>query len=226
MKQQLDISGIQKHFGKKMVLDNAGLSVETSDIVGLFGRNGCGKSTFLKILFGTEKAQEAVLKLNGNTTKSSTIIAEQIVGYLPQHNFVPMHLKLRNIVPMFLEDGEAQDKLFYSYDMHKLANVAAGKLSHGELRYFEFLLLAYSSHPFLLLDEPFSMVEPLYKTRIQEVLLELKKSKGIVITDHYYKDVLNVTTKQYILKDGKFIPVLNEDQLRENEYLPNKQIHE
>lgn len=226
MKQQLDILVIQKSFGKKVILNDAGLLVETSDIIGLFGRNGCGKSTFLKILFGTEKAQKATLKLNGNTTKISSLIPEQIVGYLPQHNFVPMHLKLQDIVPMFLEDGDAQDKLFYSFNMHKLANIKAGKLSHGELRYFEFLLLAYSPHPFLLLDEPFSMVEPLYKSRIQELLLELKKKKGIIITDHYYKDVLNITTKQYILKEGNFIPVVNEDQLRENEYLPNKQIHE
>ena len=70
-----------------------------------------------------------------------------------------------------------------------------------------------------MLDEPFSMVEPLYQDSIKEVLTELKKEKGIIITDHYYRNVLEVADRKMIIKDGKAIEIENEIDLIENGYL-------
>jgi len=101
-----------------------------------------------------------------------------------------------------------------------MSGTSIGNLSMGELRYLELLLLAYLDHPYLMLDEPFSMVEPLYKEQISTLLHQLKSSKGILVTDHYYKDVLSICSRNIVLKDGKAVPVLNEDSLRAEGYLP------
>lgn len=74
-------------------------------------------------------------------------------------------------------------------------------------------------HTFLLLDEPFSMIEPLYKEVIKEFLIELKNSKGIILTDHYYNDVLEITTKNYVITDAQIVPILDKADLIFYDYL-------
>ena len=75
------------------------------------------------------------------------------------------------------------------------------------------------NHQFLLLDEPFSMIEPIYKDVIKGLLLELKKTKGIILTDHYYNDVLEITDKNFVIKDSKIIKILDKKDLVKYEYL-------
>jgi ABC-type lipopolysaccharide export system ATPase subunit len=94
----------------------------------------------------------------------------------------------------------------------------------GERRYFEILLISRLPHQFLLLDEPFSMVEPLYQNSIKELLLDLKKEKGIIITDHYYRNVFEVSDRKMMIKDGKAIEIENEIDLIENGYLPESRM--
>ena len=88
--------------------------------------------------------------------------------------------------------------------IERIATRKIGTLSLGELRYFELLLVAHLEHPFLLLDEPFSMIELLYKEAIKEFLLSLKAKKGILLTDHYYRDVLDISDRNLVLVDGVF----------------------
>lgn len=218
---QLNITRLTKTFGKRIMLNDVSLALTTDSITSVLGRNGCGKSTLLKILFGVMKADAINIDLNGTNIAQKDIIPNQLIAYLPQQSFIPMQKKLRDIVPMFFPEGDMQDKVFYSYNMHKLADTKAGKLSLGELRYFELLLIAHSPHPFILLDEPFSMIEPLYKERIKELLLSLKSTKGILVTDHYYRDVLEISNKNLLLKDGKLTDVNDEKGLKENGYLPD-----
>lgn len=217
----LTATNIVKAFGAKKVLDNTALECSTGEIVGVFGRNGCGKSTMLKILFGTIKADSIDLAINGQPLPVNEVISQGKIGYLPQDPFLPKNLKIRDIVPLYYT-GDEQDKLFYAPGMDKIANTRAGKLSMGELRYFELLLVGNLSHPFLMLDEPFSMVEPLYKELIKSFLTGLKAKKGIIITDHYYNDVFSVTDRNLLLKDGKLINVKNEQELAAYGYLPSE----
>lgn len=215
----LSVTGVTKTFGNRKVLDGAGFQCKTGEIVGIFGRNGTGKSTLLKIIFGTLTSQYIDIVINGRYIPVKEVIAQSRIAYLPQDSFLPKRIKVKDLIPLYFEDGDKQDRLFYADGIHKIANKAVGTLSLGELRYLELLLVSNLNHPFLMLDEPFSMIEPLYKEKIQEFLTDLKTKKGIILTDHYYKDVLTVSNRNLLLKDGKLIPVDTTDELVAHGYI-------
>ncbi|MGS2739772.1 ATP-binding cassette domain-containing protein [Sinomicrobium sp. M5D2P17] len=215
----LQIDMLSKSFGKKQILSDIGFTCSTGEIIGVFGRNGAGKSTLLKIIYGTLKADRICIKVNSNSVKARNIIPSKKIAYLPQNTFLPKELKVRDIIPFFFPEGEQQDRLFYSPLVVRFENLRVGKLSLGQLRYLEVLLIANLKHPFVMLDEPFSMIEPIYKDAIKEMLVALKQTKGIILTDHYYKDVLQVSNRNFLLKEGKKIEVNDIHDLAGNEYL-------
>jgi len=202
MKKELQLHNVSKAFGKKEVLKNVSLSFAQGEIISLFGRNGSGKSTLLKILFGTLKADSMDLRIDNKQVHPKDVIPKQLIGYLPQDNFLPKHLKVRDVIPLFYKTEPIRILFFRAPFIEKVATHKVGTLSLGELRYLELLLVAHLEHPFLLLDEPFSMIEPLYKEVIKEFLLSLKAKKGILLTDHYYRDVLDISDRHLVLVDG------------------------
>jgi ABC-type multidrug transport system ATPase subunit len=217
--QTLSVTSVTKTFGPKKILTDVTLDCQTGDIFGIFGHNGCGKSTLLKIMFGTMKADTVSLRLNGKPLYPADVIPKKIIGYLPQDPFLPKSIKVRNIIPMYYQ-GNSQDKIFYAPGIHEMANRKAGELSMGQLRYLELLLVGNLEHPFLMLDEPFSMIEPLYKDRIKDLLNSLKATKGIILTDHYYRDVLDISNKNLLLKNGSAYTIQTANELADWGYLP------
>lgn len=220
MTHVLKINSIEHSFGKKQIISKINFACNTGDIIAIFGRNGSGKSTLLKILFGTLKANSVNLQIDERTiVKIST--ADRHIAYLPQDPFLPKDLKVKNIIEMYFPDGDMQNKIFYSPLIHKIENQKIGTLSLGEQRYLEFLLIINLNNPFIILDEPFSMIEPLYKDAIKELIRKHRKYKGFIITDHYYLDVLDVANKKMILKEGALYAVKDEEDLIEFGYLPD-----
>ena len=219
MNNSLELYFARKRYGRKEVLSQVSFELAKGEILGLFGRNGSGKSTLLKILFGTLKANALDLRLNGLPLRPKKDMAKQHIAYLPQDNFLPKHLKVRDIIPLFYTDGDEQDTIFRADFIEKIAASKIGTLSMGQRRYLELVLVAHLPHPFLLLDEPFSMIEPLYKEVIQEFLLSLKAKKGILLTDHYYSDVLKISNRNLVLVDGVSLAANNTEDLRALGYL-------
>jgi len=219
MDHVLEISGAYKSFGKKRILENIAFELQTGEILGIFGRNGSGKSSLLKMIFGTMPANHIQIKFDSEIIETKEIIPRQLVGYLPQDSFLPKGTKVRDIIPLFCDDEEKQNKVFYAPGVSKFDNAKIGKLSMGQLRYLETLLVGSLDHPFIMLDEPFSMLEPLYKELLKELLRNLSKNKGIIITDHYYHDVLDVTNANFLLKDGHKIEISDKMDLVNNGYI-------
>ncbi len=201
------------------MLEDVSLRIETGDILGIFGRNGSGKSTLLQMLFGTLKSNGVELHIDGAEVNPSEVIQKQHIGYLPQQPFLPKNAKVRDLIPIYHTSQEKQDAVFYDPHVAKIAAQRVRELSHGERKYFELILLGNMGHPFLMLDEPFSMLEPLQIIAVKEFLLQLSETKGILITDHYYNDVLDSTTHNSVLKDHKLFGVSGADDLRKFEYL-------
>jgi ABC-type lipopolysaccharide export system ATPase subunit len=216
---ELIINKISKKFNEKIVLSDISLRIKTGEILGIFGRNGCGKSTLLKILFGVLTSDDQEIVMDNECFDPASNIKLMNISYLPQDSFLPDNLTVRDVIPLYYKDGDAQNKIFYDPRIAKIERQRIGTLSLGERRYFEILLISRLPHKFLMLDEPFSMVEPLFQDSIKELLTELKKEKGIIITDHYYRNVLDVSDRKMIIKDGKAIEIENEIDLIENGYL-------
>lgn len=218
---KLAANKISHAFGKNPVLDDVSLECELGAITSIFGRNGTGKSTLLKILFGVLKSPGFKLNINGRTYSPKEIIPKKLIAYLPQHNFLPRNSKVRDVIPLYFEDNEDQNRVFYAPNMASFHNKLIKTLSMGERRYLELLMIINLPHPFVLLDEPFSMVEPRYIEIIKEVILQAKETKGIIISDHYYKDVFSISDNHLLLKEGKLITVQNIDDLKYEGYLPD-----
>ncbi|WP_075342013.1 ATP-binding cassette domain-containing protein [Tenacibaculum agarivorans] len=218
---RLNITRLTKSFNTAMVLDDISLSCSTGEIIGIFGRNGSGKSTLLKILFGSLKPDHIHREINGKLFSQKKSISSKTIAYLPQESFLPKAKKVRDIIPLFFADGNIQDQIFYAPKISSFENRKVGNLSLGQLRYLELLLIGNLEHPFLLLDEPFSMIEPIFKDIISSFLIELSIKKGIVITDHYYEDVLKITHRNLLLKNGHLHSITNKSDLILNGYLTN-----
>lgn len=215
----LELHKAEKSFGKKDVIKEASFSLKTGDILGLFGRNGSGKSTLLQLVFGTLPASEISLSLDHSPIVPASIIRNKVVGYVPQDPFLPTQSRVRDLIPLYFSEEHKQDLLFYDPIISQLTYKKGSELSMGERKYVEVMLVAHLDHPFLFLDEPFSMLEPLQIERLKIVLKGLQKEKGIIITDHYYTDVLEITTKNIVMKNGIGIEIKNVDDLIAYDYL-------
>jgi ABC-type multidrug transport system ATPase subunit len=218
MRHQLSVNAITHCFGRKKVLEDISLECLTGEVVGLFGRNGCGKSTLLNILFGSTRPLSGSVRVD-DAPLLHNITGKQ-VGYSHQEIFLPLNITVRNLIPLYFPSGEDQNKIFYSPGIHAMETTRVGKLSLGEQRYLQFLLIVHLPHPFILLDEPFSMVEPVFREIIKEKIREQQAVKGFIITDHYYKDVLDIATKKLLMQSGKLMPVNDEYDLSAAGYLP------
>ena len=215
----LEITDLNKSYGKKTILKNINLECKVGEIIGIFGRNGTGKSTMLKTIFGTVKADSILIKINSEIISQKDVIPSKKIAYLPQDSFLPKEKKVRSVIPLFFPNGDDQNKIFYSPQVSSFEKIKIGKLSLGQLRYLELLIIGNLNHSFLMLDEPFSMIEPIYKDVIKNLLLELKESKGIILTDHYYYDVLDISNKNFVMKDAEKIEILDKDDLVKYKYL-------
>ncbi len=184
----------------QQLLTGAYLKCRVGDVVGLLGRNGCGKSTLMKIIFGALKAQHSYIMINGKRTGRPFLTKK--IGYLPQHSFVPTYEKVSNLIHLMVGEQQATDSLLNDIRIRDLKDKKVYQLSAGELRYLEICLLIAQPTDFLLLDEPFSGLEPLYTEYIAELIVSFKDKKGFVISDHQYNNVLDIATHLVLLQNG------------------------
>ncbi len=218
MEHSLDVKSVVHSFGKRQILSDISFTCKTGDVIGIFGRNGTGKSTLLKILFGTLKAKHSEIYLD-NRIVEKHIPLNKFIAYHHQEVFLPKNTTVKNLIPLYFPDGEKQNKLFYDPQINKIENQKAGALSTGEQRYLQFLMILNLEHRFVLLDEPFSMLEPLYKDLIKEKIDSYKYEKGFIITDHYYLDVLQVAKVKKVIRDGVMTTVNHHNDLIDFGYL-------
>jgi len=216
---KLEADSILCSFGHRQLLTDIYLSCKTGEIVGLLGRNGCGKTTLLKIIFGTQTTVNKHVRINGKVYfepyKNPGLLA-----YLPQLDFLPVNTKLHKIVDLYHTDPEKRETIKQDSRIQKHLHKYADELSKGELRYFELQLLLQKDVKFLLLDEPFSGVEPLYVEYIEELLRTHLGTKGFIITDHDYQSVLRASDRIILLSDGHCRPITYLEELYQWGYIP------
>jgi ABC-type multidrug transport system ATPase subunit len=218
----LEIDSVKKSFGEKIILSDVYLQCETNDIVGLLGRNGSGKSTFLKIIFGVTPADFKFVRVDGvMKTKTKELMNE--ISYLSQDNFIPNVFSIKKAIRLSI----AKEKIdsFCNDEMIKgLTDKNISYLSGGELRYLEIKLVLENSSKFVLLDEPYNGLSPLMIEKVNQLIIMNSSKKGIIISDHNYRNVISISTRLVLIKDGKLNHLKDKNELIEKGYLSSEMI--
>lgn len=217
MESLLEIDSVLKSFGQRRVLTDISLRCQPGDVIGLLGRNGSGKSTFLKILFGTLMANNRFIRIN-STIYDKPYLGKGLINYLHQDAFLPSNLSVKKVINLFLP--EKSELLLSDPLIGNLRNTRIKVLSGGEGRYLEIRLILEAGARFILLDEPFNGLSPLMIDRVKELIIARSVDTGIILTDHDYRNVLDIANRYYLLYDGGIRLIKEREELIRWGYLP------
>lgn len=195
----LEIDNVELYFKHKRILNGIYLKSETGKVTGILGSNGAGKSCLMDIIFGNLKPKYKLIRIDSKPVLKP-LYQSNLVSYLPQINFIPKSLKIKTAFDWFGIDWSKFTTDFNEFK--KYQNTKFGKLSGGERRCIEVYITLLSKKPILLMDEPFNGISPLIIERIKSLISKHKKDKLIILSDHRYDDVIEMTDDLYLLKNG------------------------
>ena len=207
----LHVDSVIKSFGRTQILTDVFISCKVGEVIGLLGRNGTGKSTLLKIIFGSLHAERDFVRVDGKLMRS-LMARRNRVHYLPQDSFLPKHLKVKKIITLFCDKNKAR-KVQSNPQIFPLLDRKSRQLSGGEKRLLEVLLMVHSNAKYILIDEPFNGISPLLKEEIKSLINEHKSEKAFIVTDHDYRNILDVSTRIILLRDGGTREIKQKEEL-------------
>ena len=170
----------------------------------------------LRIIFGDLNSKYKNIRINSNYQKKD-LYKTDIIAYLPQHQLLPENIKIRKAFKLFNVDWNTFAQLFESFK--KYNNMSTNKVSSGELRVIETYLILNSNKAIILLDEPFSFIAPIYMEKIKLLIAEKKTNSAIIISDHFYRDILEISDEIYFLKDGYSKVISSKEDLENEGYI-------
>ncbi|MEM6321901.1 MAG: ATP-binding cassette domain-containing protein [Bacteroidota bacterium] len=211
MTDAISIDSVFLNYGNQLVLNGVHLTFHRHRIVGILGRNGCGKSSFLKVLIGHLNPTSKYIKYDGRLIQQP-FKHKGLINYLPQHHFHPKLLSVSTIIQYY---GLSVESFLDEYAFFKEEiNHVFGELSGGKKRLLEVLLVLEAPTKFTILDEPFSHIMPLHVELITEKIKQFRSRKGILLTDHQHEFVTEIADEIYLMTSGTLRPVESEEDLR------------
>ncbi|MBU0604894.1 MAG: LPS export ABC transporter ATP-binding protein [Candidatus Omnitrophica bacterium] len=220
----LEATGLIKEYGARRVVNSIDINVKRGEIVGLLGPNGAGKTTTFYMITGIIPPDSGKIIFDRkNITKMSLHNrARRGIGYLAQEPSIFRKLTvLENIMAVLetlgfspRERKRRADELLNELKITHLAGHKAYTLSGGEKRRVEITRALVTNPMFILLDEPFSGIDPIAVAECQEIIKELKsKGLGILVTDHNVRETLSITDRAYLMADGNILISGTKEQL-------------
>ncbi|HEY6290649.1 MAG TPA: LPS export ABC transporter ATP-binding protein [Terriglobia bacterium] len=205
---------LTKSYKGRKVVDGVGLRIDQGEVVGLLGPNGAGKTTSFYIIVGLVRPDAGQVMLDGAdiTSLPMYLRARAGISYLPQEPSIFRKLTVEENIMAVLETlpltahqrRERLEELLEELGLQQVRRSYAYLLSGGERRRVEIARSLVISPSFILLDEPFSGIDPLTVIDIQNIILQLKSSGiGILLTDHNVRETLQVTDRAYIINGGR-----------------------
>ena len=205
---------LKKSYGGRCVVDGVSLHVNPAEVVGLLGPNGAGKTTTFHIILGLASPDSGRVLLNGQEITAVPMYqrARHGISYLPQEPSIFRKLTVQENILAILETlpisrherRERLENLLEQLGLQKVRKNRGDALSGGERRRVEIARALVISPSFILLDEPFSGIDPLAVLEIQRIIGDLKRSGiGILVTDHNVRETLTVTDRAYIINNGR-----------------------
>ena len=225
----LHAKGLEKIYGKRLVVKGVDFSVDRGEIVGLLGPNGAGKTTSFYMITGMINPNKGHVFLDNLDITSDPMYkrARKGIGYLAQEPSIfgkltvaenlKLVLQMRNDLSVKDQRKKAKD-LLEDFSVFHLSNSKGNALSGGERRRVEMARSLCMDPDFILLDEPFEGVDPIEVEEIQEIVQNLKeKDIGVLITDHNVRETLSITDRSYLLFDGQILKSGTSEYLAEDE---------
>lgn len=207
---------LSKSYNARKVVNDVSVYVNTGEIVGLFGPNGAGKTTSFYTIIGfiQPDAGEITIDFDKLTNLPMFLRARKGITYLPQEPSVFKKMTVWDNLSAIMEFHEADrnvidhkiQEVLESFRLDHLARNNADQLSGGERRRLEIARAMMIAPKFMLLDEPFSGIDPISISDLKKIVLGLKKKGiGILISDHNVRDSLPICDRAYIINDGKIL---------------------
>jgi lipopolysaccharide export system ATP-binding protein len=213
---RLQVDSVELSFDDRRILQDIYLNCKKGEVVGLLGRNGSGKSSLLKIIFGTLMPTHKYVSIDQHVLKKGYYKSR--IAYLPQVNYLPKGIKISGMAKMLVDAVNWSE--FSAMDIYKdHHHKKSEELSGGELRQLEMLIVLYSRADFVLLDEPFTHVTPVHADHFKAIIRQVAKDKGVIVTDHQYDNVLEVSDRIILLTNGCTKPVTSLNDLVTYNYL-------
>ena len=210
------VDSVHLEFANHTVLQSAFITSETGKVTGVLGRNGSGKSCLFKCIMGGIKPQNLFIRFNDETDADYAHIGNR-VKYLPQNTFMPPKMTLDEAFRLYGVDYDGLVR--FDPKFHPFQRKQFRDLSGGEARIVEMYLIIKSPADFCILDEPFSNIAPVYVEKMQKLILEEKAHKGIIVSDHLYKAIIQVSDDLFLLRDGYTFPIKSRDDLVGHGYI-------
>ncbi|HBO96654.1 MAG TPA: LPS export ABC transporter ATP-binding protein [Candidatus Omnitrophica bacterium] len=212
----LETKNLVKTYGSRTIVDNLSITVGRSEIVGLLGPNGAGKTTTFYMAVGIVKPNEGQIFFDHEdiTRKSIHERSRLGMGYLAQESSIFRKLTVEENIMAILETlpislSERKRRLESLLEELNIAHLAKSKaytLSGGERRRLEITRALVTNPSFLLLDQPFSGIDPIVVAEAQEIIRDLKaRGLGILLTDHNVRETLSITDRSYLIANGRIL---------------------
>jgi len=224
----LTTHGLVKSYRGRRVVAGVSLELKKGEIVGLLGPNGAGKTTTFHMITGFIRPEQGQIHLDGSDITRLPVYqrARLGLGYLSQEPSIFRKLSVEDNIRAILEmlgtpreeQARRVTELLEKFNVSQLRKQRGGTLSGGERRRVE-LARALASRPvYLLLDEPFTGVDPIVRAEIQDLVLQLKNDGlGILITDHNVRETLEITDRAYLMYDGRILLSGTSEELVQDE---------
>src|SRR5271156_5047579 len=213
----LEVEGLVKIYGRRRVVDGVDFEVHPGEIVGLLGPNGAGKTTSFRMACGMIEPNAGKVLLGGLDVTNWPMYRRARdggMGYLAQESSVFRKLSVENnllgVMEMLGMDRKTRrarcEELLEQFDIARLRKSRAMSLSGGERRRLEIARCLVSNPKLILLDEPFTGIDPVTIASIQEIIRKLRDSGiSILITDHQVRETLQITDRSYVIRAGKVL---------------------
>lgn len=211
MIHKLEVDSVVLDFGERRVLSDVYMKFETGKITGLLGKNGNGKTCLMKIIYGQLQPNSKSIRFDESHV-ADLYKRPDLLLYLPQFNFIPAGLSLKRIFSDFNLDFQVFEKSFPEFNSKYTSTIKT--LSGGQRRIVEIYMILMSDSKFAMLDEPFSHQSPLVIEKITELIQEAKHKKGILVTDHMYQTIIDISDHLYLLANGKTHLTRNVEDLK------------
>ncbi len=210
----LTAENLVKSYGGRRVVDGVGLRVDRGEVVGLLGPNGAGKTTTFYMMVGAIRADQGTVTMDGENLARAPmhVRCRKGIGYLAQQPSVFRKLTVMDNLLLVLQmqglsrkqQRERADELLSKLHISHIADRIGLVLSGGERRRVEIARTLCINPSYILLDEPFTGVDPIAIEEIQSIIIDLRHDDiGILITDHNVRETLGITDRAYIIFEGR-----------------------